>query len=348
MKTLTPTLNAAQLAETRTPYKYLHFVSPDGLTAYDYHVTDSSTDRVLKVVQEMMPYSGGGEIVLQNHDRAVPDLRGYYVEIGHGLVTSAGNEYEQFPRMWVKRQNEFSSQGVLQVRLELEGMWEVLDEIEWKLAGSAPFYQYAYDTATPLTILQDCFTAAGMTLTSTVDDGIINTVPVYFMVNPASPQGQFDSLKDVIYRAITLTKCYIRLLPNMAAEVIYPQEADAVDITYYTVSTDGYIPAYQYNERMTTLVPNKITLVANEDGGWNITQTVEDTAAQAMYDPDGGGEINSTYVVGKISNSTDAGKIAAALLTREKAEILAAYGVTPCDASVELYDKEQFVDTRGL
>ena len=347
MITLSGTQIAQQLLDTRTPYIGLTFTSPDGGTTYDYSVTNGTTDRTLSIDHTEMPYTSGATIVLDNHDRAVPDLRGYWVQPDYGDVTGSGNEGEETARLWVKKQNESSAPGQLQVSLELEGMWEVLDEIEWKLAGDAPFYQYAYDTATPLTIMQACFTRAGMTLNCTVDDGIIDTVAVYFFVNGASTQGEFDSLKDVVYRALSLTKCYIRLLPDMVAEVVYPQEADAVDETYYTVSTTGYIPSYQYNERMTLLVPNKITVVANADA-WDVTATAEDTAQQALYDPDGTGEINKTWVIAKITNSTDAGKIAAALLTREKAELLSAYGVTPHDARVQLYDKEQFIDTRGI
>jgi hypothetical protein len=98
---------------------------------------------------------------------------------------------------------------------------------------------------------------------------------------------------------------------------------------------------------MTVLLPNKITVVANEAGDWDVTATSEDTDAQAMYDPDGGGEINQTWVIARVTNATDAGKIAAALLTRAKAELLSAYGETPLDARVELYDKESIIDTRG-
>lgn len=346
MRTLTSTLTTAQQSDNRTPYIYLRFTSADGGTTYDYHVTGGSDDYVLQAKVEEMPYSSKGTIVLRNNDRTIPDLRGYWVEPGYGDVTTEGNEYEQLPRMWVKAQNEFSSIGQLYVQLDLQGMWEVLDEIEWKLAGTAPFYEYAYDTATPLTILQACFTAAGMTLTNTVDDGIIDTVSVYFLVNSQARSGTFDSLKDVIYRAISLTKCYIKLDTSMNATVVYPQTDDETDNTYYTTSTSGYLPAYFYNEKKNVLLPNKITVEANKAGSWDVTETSEDTDAQAMYDPDGGGEINQTWLLAQITNATDAAKIAAALLTKSKAEIMSVYFEVPHDASAELYDKDAVVDSR--
>jgi hypothetical protein len=205
-------------------------------------VTSGTADYVLACDQEEMPYTSKGMIVLRNNDRTIPDLRGYWVEPAWGDVTGAGNEGVAHPRLWVKNQNESSARRSLQVNLEMQGMWEVLDEIEWDIAGSAPFHEYAYDTATVKTILVAAFARAGITLTCTVDDGIIDTVAVYFYINGQARQGNKDTLKSVIYRAINLTKCYIRMKPNMAAEVVYPQTTDAVDETYYTVSTTGYLP----------------------------------------------------------------------------------------------------------
>lgn len=346
MNTLSATQLAAQLTSARVPYIGLTFTSPDGLTTYTYDVNDGTDGIVWVCEQENMPYTSKGLIVLNNSARTIPDLRGYWVEPSWGDVTSAGDEGTPNPRLWVKNQTETSQAGGLQVALDMDGMWEVLDEIEWDIAGTAPFHEYAYDTATALDIMQDCFTRAGMTLTCAVDDGIIDTISVYFYVNGGARANNKDTLKTVVYKAIMLTKCYIRMLPNMEAEIVFPQAADDVDETYYTVSTTGYMPAYTYNERKTVLLPNKITVVANEAGDWNVVEVAEDATAQAMYDPDGGGAINQTWVIAKITNATDAAKIASALLTRAKAELMSAYFETPMDARVQMYDKPQAVDVR--
>ncbi len=86
MRTVSDTLAAAQTARSRTPYFHCVFTEKAaGAATFDCSGIDS---RILKIRHVEVPYVGNfAEITLDNYDRGVPSLRGYYVEIGYGDVT---------------------------------------------------------------------------------------------------------------------------------------------------------------------------------------------------------------------------------------------------------------------
>ena len=151
-RSLSATYIAAQQAASNTPYYKLLFTSKSGGTTVDLS-TDSATygNRILLIDHTEEPYDDFATIILRNHDRSIPtNLKGYWVEIGYGYTTGAGNEYlgdgtneGAPPRLWVKHQQTISAGGKLWELLELEGMWSKLRETLIRL-GNPPFYTISY------------------------------------------------------------------------------------------------------------------------------------------------------------------------------------------------------------
>lgn len=341
MRSLSDPLIAAQESDSRTPYVYEVFTSKDGNTTYDY------TARELSTIENILPYSGEAIITLRNNDLAVADIRGYWVEIGWGAVTSSGNEYigdgtnEPGPsRMWVKRQEWLDSPDGLFSPLYLQGIWEYLKEHEVTVKGVAPDFAGRYESDTTIyNIVKAVLEDAGCTLEAlALDDGIVGVYQPNFYLN----DDFIENTRDVLFRLMSMTKSYLRSKASMAFEIIYPQEGDSVDETYYS---DQVFWFYKYNESLNELIPNHIIVYCNEgDDDWAnlITGTAEDATAIARYK-----RVTRRYKAAYITNQTDATNRAVALLAKAKTEIFGAFLITPLDHRVQLYDKARVESSRG-
>jgi len=320
-----------------SPYIYLLFTSADAGTTYDYS-SDQEGRRILQLEHHEEAYNDYATIVLRNEDRAIPDLRGYWTEIGYGYVAS-GNEYAQTPRLWVKSQQTVSMEGVLVDILMLEGMWSKLREIIYRV-GDPPFYQIDYTTDTVLTIITAVLTELGMTLNAIGDqsDGIIDVYTPNFSIN----ERPFEYGASLLYRLIRMTMCYLRPKTGLAWEIRYPQATDTADESYYNDQKPYF---FEYTEKKNCLVPNHIIVFANmdEDGTWAniITGEAEDaTEIARLY------ETIRLHIAGNITTQADATTRAEVILARVKGEQLGGRALIPHDCRVELHDKVAFYDSR--
>jgi len=338
MRAISGTLEAAQ--ETMgQPYIYLLFTSPDGGTTYDY---SSSIGRILSIEHHEEAYNDYATVILRNEDRSIPDLTGYWTEIGYGYVTGAGNEHSQTSRLWVKHQRHVSYMGVLHAQLELEGMWNVLRE-QLLRVGNPPYYSDEDEELADLTvygIISRVLTEVGFTLDAlgTEDDSIVDSYAPKFAPNDQP----FESCAAVLYRLIQMTKCYIRSKTSKAMKIVYPEVTDTPDVTYYS---DRAYWFWEYMERTNLLIPNHVIVFCNrgEDGLWTniITGEASDAAEIAKYM-----DVTALTTAALIDSQTDATNRAAALLSRARAETLAGRVYIPHDCRVELYDKIKVYDLR--
>lgn len=335
-------LLTSQSAATNTPYINLLFTSKDGGTTYDYS-SDLEGRRILLIDHQEEPYNDYATIILRNNDRSIPNLKGYWTEIGYGYVTGSGNRHSQTSRLWVKHQQEISAQGKTVVLLELEGMWSKAREMPLRI-GNPPYYRDESETivaVTPYSVIGTALGEIGMTVAALAeDDGIIDTYSIPIMKVNQQP---FESVGGVLYRLIAMTKSYLRSKQSLEFEVKYPQSSDSIDITYYSAQNPYF---YEYLERRNAQVPNHIILFANEgaDGQWTDIITADATVQDEIDDYD---DIIRLVVAGEITNQTDADNRAAALLARGSAEVLAGRMYAPHDCRIELYDRIEIIDTRG-
>jgi hypothetical protein len=140
-------------------------------------------------------YSDSGVIILNNNDRAVPDLRGYHVDVGWGLQISAGTtEYSYAQRMWVTKQtlvsggNKNTTPQLYSV-LELKGVWSGVLNVQPIRYGVAPYFrdesialanQDIYACMSALvsalgTQTGESFSLVALTATPSGDDSIISS-----------------------------------------------------------------------------------------------------------------------------------------------------------------------------
>ena len=359
MRTITNTLLTAQTAKVRKAFIKLLFTSYDGGTEVDLS-KDSATygNRILLIDHHEEPYNDYAVVILKNHGRLIPDIRGYWTEIGYGDATDTGNEYagdgtnggdESTPRLWVKFQQTVSVAGKLVTILELEGMWAKLRETLLRM-GVAPYYE--------ATVANDDFSAAktpygilthllvneidpAMSLNALAeDDSVMDTLKPDFEVNINRP---FQYAAEVIYDLVKMTKSYLKPKASLAWEIKYLQTSDAVSLTYSSDTAPKFI---SYVQRLIVMVPNRIYVFANAgiDGLWKdiVTGLANDTDSQAQY-----GIVPDVALAASITEKADATARAEAILDRQSVEDMAGELIIPHDCQLELYDKVKMYDARG-
>ena len=349
-RSVSATYLAAQQAASKTPYFKLLFHPTAGGANVDLS-SDSSAygNRIIYIDHIEEVYNDYATIIFRNKDRDIPQLLGYWIEIGFGYVTGAGNEYlgdgtnePAPPRLWVKHQQTISAGGKLWELLELEGVWSLLRETLIRV-GSPPLYTTSYTTDTIYDIIGIILGEAdpAMTLNALAeDDGIIDSLQPQFDIN-AQP---FEYADALIYRLLNMTASYLKPLDDLEFEIKYPQDADAVDVNFYSYQAQYF---YEYMERTNVLIPNHIYVYGNEgaDGLWAsyITGEAEDADEVASYS-----DIIKIVLAGSLTVQGDVDNRAAALLARAKFEQMAGRLVAPHDGRVELYDNLAIFDTRGM
>lgn len=348
-RSLSATYQAAQNALTKTPYFKLLF-KHTGDSDIDLS-SDNSTygNRLLHIEQIEEPYNDYATIIFRNKDRDIPDLTGRWLEIGWGYETGAGKEYlgdgtnePAPPRLWVKHQQSISAGGKLWELLELEGMWSIMRDTLIRV-GSPPLYTTSYTADTIYDIIGYILgeVLPAMTLNALAeDDSIIDSLQPQFDIN-AQP---FEYANALIYRLLSMTASYLKPLDDLKWEIKFPQDGDAVDLTYYSALVPYY---YEYIERRNVLIPNHFYVYGNEgaDGLWTSYITGE---AKDQAEIDGYADIVRVILSGSLTVQGDVTNRAAALLARARFEQMAGRMVAPHDGRLEIYDRLQLVDSRGI
>lgn len=361
MRSVSATLKAAQSSDERTPHIHMVFTSYDGNTTYNLSTDGDYGNRILLIDHREEAYNDWATVTLNNYDRALPeDLTGYWTEIGYGDTTGAGNESAATPRLWVKRQQDFSMAGKLLMILELEGMWAKLGETLMRL-GDPPLYRADWNTGSAYEIdTGSCYDIINYILTNSVDpamsldalaedDGILDTLEPSFVINASQP---FEDAKQIISVLLRMSMSFLRPKSSLAWEVKYPQEDDAIDLSYYSYGTPYF---YEYVELNNLVIPNRIYVFANagDDGRWTdvITAQADETDSQGRY-----GVVPDVDLAPRIDNQTDADNRALAILHRSRYEASSFSGQTVLtgrlviqhDCQMELYDRVGIYDDRGL
>ena len=350
-RSVSGTFLTAQQAASNTPYCKLVFTSKSGGTTVDLS-TDSSAygNRILLIDHTQESFDDFATIILRNVDRAIPSMKGYWTEIGYGYTTGAGNEYlgdgtnePAPPRLWIKHQQTISAGGKLWEVLELEGMWAKLREQVIRL-GDPPLYTKSYTTDTIYDIIRLILAELGMTLKALgEDDGIISSLQPQFDIN-AQP---FEYAASIIYRLLNMTASYMKPLDDLEWEVKYPQSSDSVDLSFYSYKAPTF---FEYVERDNVLIPNHFLVYGNEgdDGLWLNYIASQSPNGVDQSEIDAYDEIYRIILAGSLTNQTDVNKRASSLLARAKFEAMGGKMYAPHDARVELYDKLEIQDDRGL
>lgn len=386
MRSLHADLLTEQVASSIKPAKACVFTDRTGGTTYDYSFDpDSSTNRLENIIYREQPFDEYAAFQLRNDDLVVPDLRGYYVDLGIGAKTDSGLKYGTYPRLWVKKQHTLSG-GIkngkkdLKTILELDGVWAMLRE-QQVLIGSAPFYNDNFGELTGKTIYGILKHLIEITLTLDVtgniyqftldalgdqDDGIIDSLvlepvkdPEFPLINQNAPGhsnetslARYDTFADVFEMLLGYTGCYLRAGAGLTFKIIYPQSTDAVNETYYSSLSDGHV-FYENTERQFLKVPNRVKVLGDtsEDQDWSSFVEGEAFSDDWILAPTTfTGEyipVTEIHRFGRGINQATADALATFKLNKNSAETFGGRTVVPHDARVELYDKVRIFDSRG-
>jgi hypothetical protein len=175
------------------------------------------------------------------------------------------------------------------------------------------------------------------------DDGILSVYKPYFQVNA---NGKFESVGDIIWRLIQMTKCVIRLRKTNDLTIVFPQTTDATTKTFYSYQ-QPYFYEFKNIENITT--PNYVVVQGKVDPeiGWDVASNyVIGTAASETT------QVNKYFKVQQIdfepgiNNQSDCNTRAAVILNRLQNHDVTGEMTIPHDAALELYDFIEIVDTR--
>ncbi|KKN27738.1 hypothetical protein LCGC14_0861620 [marine sediment metagenome] len=349
-----------QTAQDTSPYKVyieLKFIdSASGETDYSL-VHGSTTNRLLYLQHDEFPYDDSATIILLNNDLGVGDLKGHYVEIGYGHNTTdhggSGNESSGTSRQWVEDQQFVSSQGVLVCQITLEGMKRrLMRKLILTVDGvtvhdgvtdvTDPDFPFKFTDKTYYQILEYIIeTEMGWTLLplGDQDDGIINTTVPEFEINYAV----FEYAGLIIERIMNETKCYLRFKAGLEVEVIYPQDDDAVDLTFYSNQQHFF---KEYNEKDSVLIPNHVIVYGNKDEEleepWAniIVKEAEDVATNEQ-------RVTQIHILGGLREPQEVQNAANAILARYQAQRTSGFILTSHVNNAELFDRALIFDTRG-
>ena len=334
----------------------VHATNKDICISTDY----SSKLLFIERIEEM--YRDQATTILRNNDRAFDyiSMEGRMVRIAYGHTTNnavvepdgdnSTNEYSYTPELWVKSQMINSVEGESVCQIYCEGCWYRMRETKFKAYGTAPYYQWIFENTHTIYELLEMLIedVMGWTLNPlATSDGIVDVFKPWFRTNAEQP----ENVAEVVWRLISMTKSYIRVRANHIFDIIYPQNADSANETFYSYQ----VPYFkEYIEKVNALVPNTINVLCNKttpdsDPNWQtdvdtiIVGTATDASQVAKY-----GDVLDIYIEGKITNQTDADLFASAILTRIMSDTIAGQLIIPHDAGMELYDKVSIVDSRGF
>ena len=348
MRSLHADLQAAQDLVNQTPYVALVFTNPDGTITKDY---SSDSGALLTVEHTEEPYNAYATIILKNEDDAIVDVTGYWVEIGWGYNTTSGNRSSGISRLWVKRQMELSAEGQKMVILELEDMWTMMAEQLIRI-GDPPLYanpNWGKSVKTPYGIIElvlaevsDTNYTFSIAAIGTQDDGIIDTFVPVFDINTMN---EFEDAASLVRRLILMTKCFLRSKAGLEFEVIFPQDSDTADVTFYS----DQVPYFtEYLERNNIIIPNHYVVFANKNmltDEWEAS-TIITAEASIQEQIDKYRDVTEPVLAATITTQTDADNRADALGTKARAELLTGRLVIPMHTGLELCDRVTIVDNR--
>jgi len=307
---------------------------------------------------------------------------GHNTASGNKWDTAAG---AVAPRLWVMQQSDISGapkggRPQLYTLFQLQGAWATILNKQPVRLGDTPLFRYdAENTIAALTnltiygvieyLIETALTAqTGFTFTldalGTQDDGHIDTdIPfpgsgeLMREINADSP-GRFQTYGELILSLLELTNCIIIPRAGLAFKIIYPQASDTVDETYYDNATSVH-PFYEVENRRTNLPANHIEVFGTDPetgvGDWFDSDHYT-TAPTRPFTP---AEIEDAYtgsfmpITRSISEDgldteAEADARASALGWQLKDQTLGTRVIVPMDARVELYDKVQVKDNRGV
>ena len=360
MRTLSAALLAAQQATKRIPAIRIL------INSVDY------SSRLLRLEHREEPYRDYARIVLNNADRGLDsvaslstNLLGYRFRIAYGYDTGevvaepngdgVSKEYSETADLWVKTQQMITEPGGLVCVLECEGQWGYLREqhvmalIDQVQLGDPsevtddPYFVAAFDkTKTVYELIESVIqNAFGWTLNATPspDDGILNgPFKPYFSLE------KWPYAATVLTDLIEMTKCYLRAKANLTWDILYPQEDDSVDETYYSNQSPYFL---RYAESLSLVVPNRVVVFAGNplnEIPWPEPVIVGDTGAYSGSYV----EVLEPKFAPSIESQPYAEDLANAILTRYNSERLSGYLLIHHDARVELYDKPRIEDLRDV
>lgn len=355
MRTISTELQTAQDAASNEPYIKLFITGPwetTGTVSYNY---SSNRGRLKQLEHYEGMWDSYATIILDNSDgQVVEDLTGYWVEIGYGYKTTLGYDSSPTSRLWVKSQLELSAEGQRYTVLELVGVWRMLAE-QLLRTGDPPFYIRTENPETGNTYYSEGMSAYGLIeailaevsttdyvfelLPLDEDDGIIDTFVPKFEINTLAT---FEDALTLVRRLMDMTKSYLRAEADLKFRIIYPQEDDVEDVTYYSYQNHYF---YESLERRNLVIPNHIIVFANagDDGLWTdiITAEAMDEDQIEKYR-----DITEIHLAPTIDDQDDAYNRAVAILTKQQAGLISGRLIAPHDCRLQLYDKVNKGDNR--
>ena len=340
-------LEAAQkLPTVKALYKIVLTFSGEATQTY----TSAKGGRILDISHTEEPYRQTAEVLLDNTDGTLTDIdfKGYKGVISYGATTSGGDEYSATAPLWVVGQQLVSwgaaRSGRLACSLALAGTPNLLGT----QGASAIYAPDSTDTDTVKTILT---AIARKTLAPYTDyhDFAITFTDEDTLIDSFQPKDGFsiylnESRLSAIKRLVRLTKCVMRVEDDEEIHIFEPTTTGATYDYEYELGAGNH-PFFSMSNRKRLVIPYYVQVDSHPSHGDDFTGNATDTATATLVASDDTLD-QREYKYLRLEDNTQAGNIAAAILSHYQLDAEKGSATVPMNVGAEVYDYVECIDSR--
>jgi len=332
MKALSETLEAALQAASIDPLVKVELTFSASSYAYD-------RTRALDITIKENGVLQSAELELQNADKELTpiDLKGFKAVLSVGAVTGSGDEYCAFPPMWVTAQRFDSAPGVLNCKLTLAGICNLMEEDK----ASEAYQPDDEDTKTCKTLINEI---AGATLACfnhcTAYDVVWDSEDS--LIDSYQPKDDFriyhggDRL-SAINRLLRYTNCVMRAQADGKLHIFVPTTTGTTYDYEYSLETGHAFFGKALRNRL--VMPNYVKVHSREEDDPYYSGTAQDSGSYNRLP-------KHEFHQKRLDSNDQAKDIAEAILAKAQMWSEAGSAQVPMNPGAEAYDYVKVTDAR--
>jgi len=304
--------------------------------------------RILDLKYPQAQDSQTAEVLLKNADGALTslDLKGYQGVISKGATTSAGDEYSEYPPLWVLSQQLFSAGGQLLCHLSLTGIPNLMSAEK----ADADYTPDSDDTDTVKTLIRKICGDSGVSILDCYDhcklydvvfEGTDTLIDVFQPKDSFSikvGETRWDKIKELLFwtQSVAIVKAdgKVHIIVATRTGTTYDYE--------YKLLTPGEHTFFQKTVRERVVVPNYIEVKSHPSHENQYSGSAQIDGYDSL--PDELKKPETRYL--RVSSNAQATAIATAMLAHYEWDAETGHGFAPMNVGAEVHDYVKITDKR--
>lgn len=328
MRYLSPTLEAAQEAETIDPL--VKIVLTHGASSYTY-----TRDHILDRNHPEEPYSQKATVILDNSDGALTALalQGYKGVLSYGAITSIGEEYSATAPLWVISHRFNSSPGTLDCVLSLIGIMNLMAEDK----ASASYMPDEDDTKSVKTLINEIVGATLACFSHCVAYEVVWESGYDTLADTYQPKDSYriyvgGSRLASFRRALDYTGNVARVEADGKIHIFKPTTSGVVYDSQYSLESGHTFFSKAYRKRV--VIPGYIVVKSQPDDDPQYSGYAKDPGYDALP-----AELKKQdFKQMRLAGTTQANDIAAAILSKHQLWSEMGAADVPMNVGAEVFD----------